>query len=306
MLLTTALALPLHADTVMLKTEAYVKGPALTLGDVAEIKGEHAESLAEIELGSAALPGSSKRIDAALVESRIQSAGIASGEVAFQGPGSVVAKTLHAEITSDMLATDLRTFIEGEMPWAPDEASIDVAVPNQDLVVPDGAVEIRWWPNPLYRWVGPGVFRGEIQVDGEVKRTVLVRAQVEAYTDVLVAATDIPRGSLISPSDVQLETRAMSQMKGSVLRSANDAVGQVARSTIFPGQAIASRQLMPRQLVKRNQSVTVEARAGGLVVRSQARALMNGSEGDLVTCMNLDSREEFQGVVRADGVVVVN
>lgn len=294
------------SDTVMLKTEAYVKGPALTLGDVADVQGKNADALASIEIGNAAMPGDSRRLDAGLVRSRIESAGFAPDAVEIQGPGSVVAKTLSSEITTDMLATDLRTFIEGEMPWALDEAIIDIVAPAQNVVVPDGLIEVRWWPNPQYRWVGPGVFRGEVAVDGEVKRTVLVRAQVEAYTDVLVAATDIPRGSLISAGDLQLEKRAMSQMKGSALQSAGDAVGQVARSTIFPGQVITNRQLMPRQLIKRNQPVTVEARAGSLVIRSQARALMNGCEGDLITCVNLDSKEEFQGVVRKDGVVVVN
>ncbi|MCL4694114.1 MAG: flagellar basal body P-ring formation protein FlgA [Candidatus Hydrogenedentes bacterium] len=304
-LVLAALALA-DTDTIMLKTEAYVKGPALTLGDVADVQGENADALADIEIGNAAMPGDSKRLDASLVRSRIENAGFTADSVEIQGPGSVVATTLYSEITSDMLATDLRTFIEGEMPWALDEATIDVAAPTQNLVVPDGLVEVRWWPNPQYRWVGPGVFRGEVTVDGEVKRTVLVRAQVEAYTEVLVAATDIPRGSLISVADLQLEKRAMSQMRGNVLQSTGDAVGQVARSTIFPGQVITSRQLMPRQLIKRNQPVTVEARAGRLVIRSQARALMNGCEGDLITCVNPDSREEFQGVVRKDGVVVVN
>lgn len=217
-----------------------------------------------------------------------------------------MAKTLYVDITSDLLATDLRTFIEGEMPWTLDQAAIDIVAPNQEIIVPDGEVEIRWWPNPQYRWVGPGVFRGEVHVDGDVKRTVLVRAQIEAYADVLVASTDIPRGSLVSPADLQVEKRAMSQMKTGALLNASDAVGQVARSTIFPGQVITKRQLMARQLIKRNQVVTVEARAGGLVIRSQARALMNGSEGDFVTCMNLDSKEQFQGIVRKDGVVIVD
>jgi flagella basal body P-ring formation protein FlgA len=301
-----ALAAAADTDTVMLKTEAYVKGPALTLGDVANVQGDNAEILASIEIGNAAMPGDSKRLDASLLRSRVENSGFAADSVDFQGPGSVVATTLSSEITSDMLATDLRTFIEGEMPWAQDDATIDIVAPAQDLVVTDGLIEVRWLPNPQYRWVGPGVFRGEVTVDGSVKRTVLVRAQIEAYTEVLVAATDIPRGSIISASDLQMERRAMSQMKGSVLRNTTDAVGQVARSTIFPGQVITTRQLMPRQLVKRNQAVMVEARAGGLVIRSQARALMNGCEGDLITCMNLDSKEEFQGVVRKDGVIDVN
>lgn len=300
------LAITARGDTVKLKTEAYVKGPEIALGELADIEGDNAKSLSSLGVGNAANPGDSKRIDASLVKMRIEKAGIPTDSVRFEGPDSVVAKTLHVDVTSDMLATDLRTFIENEMPWAPDEATIDIVAPNQEIVVPDGALEIRWWPNPQYRWVGPGVFRGEVHVDGEVKRTVLVRAQIEAYADVLVASTDIPRGSLISPADVQLEKRAMSQMKYGILLDTSDAVGQVARSTIFPGQVITKRQLMARQLIKRNQVVTVEARAGGLVIRSQARALMNGSEGDLVTCMNLDSKEQFQGIVRKDGVVVVD
>ncbi len=300
------MAIAAHGDTVMLKTEAYVKGPEITLGDLADIEGDNVKALSSVGLGNAATPGDSKRIDASLVKTRIENAGISTDSLDIKGPGSVVAKTLYVDITSDLLATDLRTFIEGEMPWTLDQAAIDIVAPNQEIIVPDGEVEIRWWPNPQYRWVGPGVFRGEVHVDGDVKRTVLVRAQIEAYADVLVASTDIPRGSLVSPADLQVEKRAMSQMKSGALLNASDAVGQVARSTIFPGQVITKRQLMARQLIKRNQVVTVEARAGGLVIRSQARALMNGSEGDFVTCMNLDSKEQFQGIVRKDGVVIVD
>ena len=293
------------ADTVTLKNEAYVKGPYVTLGEVADIQGEHAEALALVELAPAALPGSSKKFDAALLKSRIANAGLSVESLQFAGASNTVATTLHNELTPDMMIAELRTFIESEMPWEPEDTSIDIALPTQEVVVPDGALEIRWWPNPQYRWVGPGVFRGEIQVDGEVKRTILVRAQIEAYSDVLVAATDIPRGKLISTSDLQIEKRAMSMLKGSVLSRPEEIVGQVARSTIFPGQVITTRQIAPRQLVKRNQNVVVEATAGALVVRSQARALMNACAGDVIVCMNPDSKEEFQGTVRGDGVVVV-
>lgn len=293
------------ADTVTLKGEAYVKGPNVTLGDIADIQGEHAEALSLVQLAPAAIPGGSKKFDTAMLKSRIATAGLPVDTLEFSGPASTVATTLHNELTPDMMSAELRTFIESEMPWNPDDTSIDIAVPTQEIMVPDGALEIRWWPNPQYRWVGPGVFRGEIQVDGEVKRTVLLRAEIEAYADVLVAATDIPRGKLISASDIQIEKRAMSMLKGSVLSRMDEVAGQVARSTIFPGQVITSRQLAPRQLVKRNQNVTVEAKAGGLVVRSQARALMNACAGDVIVCMNPDSKEEFQGTVRGDGVVVV-
>jgi flagella basal body P-ring formation protein FlgA len=63
---------------------------------------------------------------------------------------------------------------------------------------------------------------------------------------------------------------------------------------------------MPRKIVKRNQTVVVETRAGGLLVQARARAMTDGCEGDVVRCLNVDSKEEFIGTVRADGVVILD
>jgi flagella basal body P-ring formation protein FlgA len=173
------------------------------------------------------------------------------------------------------------------------------------MILPDGALGIKWWPNPQYRWVGPAVFRGEVTIDGETLRTVHLKAMVEAYADVLVAATDIARGKTLSSGDVMLEKRGLSSVRGDAVQSLEEAVGLVTRSTILAGQIITSRGLLPRQLIKRNQMVNVETRVGGLVVRGRARSLANAVEGDVITCVNLESKEEFQGVVRDDSVVVV-
>ena len=62
---------------------------------------------------------------------------------------------------------------------------------------------------------------------------------------------------------------------------------------------------MPKMLVKRGQLVMVEAYAGRLVVRCQARAKTDAREGDLLICTNMDSKEELQGVVMADGTVAI-
>ena len=66
------------ADSLTLHEEAYVKGPKVYLGDVADIEGENAVDLAMVEVASAALPGASKRLNAALVASRIRHAGRAA------------------------------------------------------------------------------------------------------------------------------------------------------------------------------------------------------------------------------------
>ena len=72
------------------------------------------------------------------------------------------------------------------------------------------------------------------------------------------------------------------------------------------GQVISPRKVAPPVLVKRNQLIPVETTVGALTIRGQARALTQASAGDLVKAMNLRSKEEFVGVLRSDGVLVVN
>jgi flagella basal body P-ring formation protein FlgA len=294
-------------DTVMVKTEAYVRGPMVLLGDVAEVSGDNAGQIRQIALSGAAAPGASKRLDAALIRARIEHAGIKPDSVRLDGASGVVAKTLAVELSQDILAEDLFSFIESQIPWKSDDAQIDVEHRSETIVVPDGEVTIKWWTPPQYQWVGPAVFRGEIRVDGDVKRTVVMKANVEAYAAVVVASVDIPRAKILSASDVRTEKRQMSLLRSNTyLDGVDAALGQIARTTIFQGQVIGPRQLTVPEIVKRNQLVAVETHAGGLLVRGRARAMGNAGIGDVVALQDDESKEQFTGVVRKDGSVVID
>ncbi len=298
-------AIGAFGDTVVLKEEAYVKGPSVTLGDIAEIKGDNAAVLAAIELGQAAAPGSYKRLNAAIVTARVKNAGVTAEDVAIQGARSVRTNTLHLEVSREAIAEDLRRYIEVEMPWDPAETVVDVTLPLQDVIIPEGVLAIAWSPNPQYRYIGSGAFRAELAVDGRVEKTVLCKASVEPYVDVVVAAASIRRGSPLAVRDVTLERQALSTLKGQTFRDLDELAGYVTRTSLFPGQVITTRNVAPRRLVKRNQVVTVEVRTGALLVQYRARALSDGCAGDLLMCENIDSEQEFQGRLDSDGVVVV-
>ncbi|HIJ65599.1 MAG TPA: flagellar basal body P-ring formation protein FlgA [Candidatus Hydrogenedentes bacterium] len=301
-----ALTAAAETDTVTLQEEVYIKGPRVILGEVAEIEGENAESLAAVEIGPAATPGNCARLSAALVISRLKSAGYEPSEFEVEGSRAVRATTLHLEVTPDYIAEHLRGFIRDSMPWEPSNAVIDVDTPAQKVTVSDGHVDIVWRANPQYRYLGPGSFRGDICVDGEVQKTLSCRASVEAYQDVVAALKDIPRGKPMALSDMELATHAVSSLPGGgVFYAKEDLMGYVAQTTIFEGQVITNRKVAPKRIIKRNQIVTVEARVGALVVRDRAKAMQHGCAGDVVTCLNPLSKEEFQGVVREDGVVIL-
>lgn len=292
------------ADTVTLRSEAFVTGPSVRLGDIAEIRGENAAALAQIEIMPAASPGSVKRLSAGIVSSRLHAEGFGP-DVRVEGASSVTATTAHLEVTRGMLAEDLRAYILREMPWDIDAAMVDIVPPAGDFRVPDGNVTIEWTADPQYRYLGQGSFRGEIRVDGRVEQALYAKANVAAYADVVVAIQPISRGDRISPANVRLEKRELSALKEGAYFDLRDVMGMVAKSTIQPGQPLSDRRLALPVLVKRNQYVPVETRVGALVVRGQARALQDGAAGDFINCENTGSKQQFTGVVRADGVVEV-
>jgi len=300
-----AICAGVRADTVTLRSEAFVRGAQVRLVDVADIAGDHATELSAIELGMAAAPGVAKRLTASVIEARVRSAGFDATAVEVRGAPAVTATTMSLELSAGSLAEDLRAFIRREMPWDSDAALVDVTPPAGDLQLPDGDVTVVWRPDPQYEYLGAGNFRGEIRVDGEVARTVFAKANVAAYDAVVVATQPLSRGDVVGPNNVRLEKRELSTLDAGAYFSLDEAVGRVARSSIQPGQTLTARRLDLPKLVKRSQLVAVETRIGGLVIRGQAKAQSDGAAGDIVTLANGSSGEKFSGVVRPDGVVEV-
>jgi flagella basal body P-ring formation protein FlgA len=292
-------------DTITLKPEAYVKGPRITLGDIADIGGDRADSLGEVEIVSAAPPGETRRVEKFLVQARLKTAGVAGDSFDLRGASSVSARTLHLELSHDVVEKNLRAYLEHEMPWKKEDAVVEVVVPPDDLVVPEGEIGFEWKPDPNFRFLGAGEVRGAVTVDGEVSKSFQCKVSVEAYEEVLVASSAIERGMPFSSRNVSLERRAVSTLRDGVFHQVAELVDFVARRPVNPGEPITPRLLLPRTIIKRNQLVTVETRAGGLQIETQARAGADGAVGDVIVCVNQNSNQTFQGVVRRDGVVVV-
>lgn len=294
------------ADTLTLKEEAYVKGPQIKLGEVADIDGQNAVRLADIDVTIAPMPGDSRVLNAALVSARLKSAGIDPSLIQFKGANNIKTTTLHTEITGAFLEESLREYIAASMPWQAGNVDVEIQVPADKILVPEGVPEISWESNPQYRYVGPGTFRGKLTVDARPQRTLLCSANITAFSDVVVAARDIGRGKPIGPFDIETRRMPVSNANQGLLLGPNDVIGLLASRTIFPGDPLSTRNTQLPKVVRRNQLTPVELHAGGLMVRSQARALTDGAVGETVRCVNDGSKQELTGVVRRDGVVVVN
>lgn len=293
------------ADALTLKEQAFVRGPELRLGDIAEIEGVRAAALADVSLGSAPRPGESKRLPAAIVAARLRTAGFAPEEFELKGAIQVEATTLAQEVSRFDLVASLREHILAAMPWNPEDTKVDIPAPREDLIVPDGAVDFAWSSAPDYRFVGDGAFEGAVTVDGRTEQTLLVRATVEPFVEVPVPATDLPRGRPIGAADLVRQRMPMSRVAQGTAIDAAEILGLLPQRTLLAGQPINARHLVRPTLIRRNQPVVFETASGAVRVQGRAIAVTEARAGDIVVLRGMDTKETFQGVVREDGAVLV-
>jgi flagella basal body P-ring formation protein FlgA len=294
-----------RAGSIILHEEAFVRGPQIKLGDIAELEGDDMAALADVEVMPAPLPGVSKQINASLITARLRTAGVDLADLEVKGATAVRTTTMALDITRDMIEMSLREYITSVMPWEVENAQIEVTPPTMDYVVPDGILEVAWEASPTYNFLGSGAFRGTVLVDGTPQKQLTCRASVEAFGDIVIAAHDIPRGRLVSAADLIVEKRALSSLKSGHFRDPAEVVGNVTRSTVFPGTVITRRHVTPPTVVKRNQIVQVELASGGLYIQTQARAMQDGAAGDTIPLSNVDTKEMYYGTIRKDGVVIL-
>ena len=120
-----------------------------------------------------------------------------------------------------------------------------------------------------------------------------------------VLARGVERNELIKASDVVIERRPKAEVGGD-LAPRDRAVGMQARKQLRAGQALKIADLARPDLVQRDQSVTLIYESTGLYLTIRGKALEGGTEGDVVSVMNLQSKRTVSGVVTGRGQVSVS
>lgn len=120
-----------------------------------------------------------------------------------------------------------------------------------------------------------------------------------------VLARNVERNEVIKSSDVVVERRPKAEV-GSDAAARDRAVGMQARRQLRAGQALRTADLVKPDLVQRDQTVTLIYEAAGLYLTIRGKALDNGTEGDVVSVQNLQSKRTVSGTVIGRGQVSVS
>jgi flagella basal body P-ring formation protein FlgA len=120
-----------------------------------------------------------------------------------------------------------------------------------------------------------------------------------------VLVRNVERNEILKSSDVVVERRPKAEA-GADAAARDRAVGMQARRQLRAGQAIRIADLVKPDLVQRDQNVILVYEAPGIYITMRGKSLENGTEGDVVNVMNLQSKRTLSGTVIGRGQVSIS
>jgi flagellar basal body P-ring formation protein FlgA len=123
--------------------------------------------------------------------------------------------------------------------------------------------------------------------------------------DAVILAVPLARGDVIRQADILIERRPKAELDGGASEKVSDVVGLAARRPLNAGQMLHRADLMKPEIVRQNEPVTLIYEMPGILLTVRGKAVNSGSEGDIVSVINLQSNRTIQGTVVDPGRVKV-
>lgn len=119
-----------------------------------------------------------------------------------------------------------------------------------------------------------------------------------------VPVRDLDRGEVIGPNDLT-EIPTPRGAGSNVVTDAGDIVGLEARKPLRAGRAIDRSELREPVLVQKGGLVTIHVSMPGIELSTMAKAMEQGTMGDVIRVMNMASMRVVQAVVTGPGTAEV-
>lgn len=175
---------------------------------------------------------------------------------------------------------------------------------------PDARLRLPMCERPIEAFAPPG-YRpmGTATLGVRCNQTrswvIYVSAHIKAMRRIAVLSNAVVRGAVITHADVVLREQDVSSLSSGYFFDEQQVVGKLAKRSLSAGTSISPHELTAPRWVARGQVVTLYVDSGGLQVRAQGEAMMDGSENDSVKVRNVLSGKVVDGFVTAPGTVRV-
>ncbi|NWH04082.1 flagellar basal body P-ring formation chaperone FlgA [Desulfobacter latus] len=284
---------------------AEVTNAVIYLGEVANITAPDffKEELTRIDLGKSPRAGQMKQLSGARVTASINAMGLNDNDIHIQVPERVFIKRASQELVPSDVKKALEQFLSGFLPK--EKFKLKAFRVRGLEPYPQGDLSLvfdkRYTPSSNDRLS----IHAEVWVDGVKVDRLTVRGRLSQIKPVIVAATRLQRGDIITPADVTLRDMEVFGRKSDIMTSVEQVDGMVITRTIDKGECVSRGEFKQAPAIKKGAVIKLVAQKNRLSIVTLGISKEDGYPGRPVTVQNLTSGKLVRGLVTADGTVEV-
>ncbi len=141
--------------------------------------------------------------------------------------------------------------------------------------------------------------------DGEMLRELRVSPKLRKIGIAAALNRDVARGEIISESDVELVKTDITAERG-VCFTVDEVRGMEAKKHIKEGSVLSASDIRAPYAVERGDTVTVEVRKQGILLRTEGTARQNGAVGEVIKIFVEMTRATISCKIVDSATVVAN
>jgi flagella basal body P-ring formation protein FlgA len=311
-----------NADSIRLLDRAGSDGPGVVLAQIAELDGDYAQSLRDLEVGEFGEGQTTLTVQLSTVRRLLTEAQVNWASLTLRGRTSCAVTRTSGVSTLAKVDNDRAITTNRQLDVGHANAGLTVGdLLEAELVrlnaVPRHELEITFRGNADdAAWLNRSAAVGRYEIEplgtgglgkvafktrrydpaGTIEQATLT-ADVALLTEAVVALRPIRRGESFTDHNVAVRPVKLTGRHGETLEDTGLLLGQAAASSLREGAIVYAERVAPDVLVKRGEIITVACVSGSLVVRTVGRAAEDGAMGDIISVRHEETRETFFATV---------
>ena len=286
--------------TITVRPQAFVEGPQLTIGDVAEVHGDVPSTVAKVRqivIGQSPPAGEERNVHGGYIMTRLKQHGVYDDDVVIEVPEKIRITRAFQRIEPRDVETAVMRAIQRHMTWDAKQTTVQELRGVEAVLLPPGPVEYDVTFPLNSDFLGPTSFTVAFRVAGNVEARQYGTAYIDVTQDVVTTARPIARNEIIEAADVRLTRMNMARVSQQVHKHAEDVVGKRARRSLQANTVIHTHEVENLPTVQKGDMVLMLAESALLKVSTMGEALESGMRGETIRIRNVTSNREVRAIV---------
>jgi flagella basal body P-ring formation protein FlgA len=298
------LSLPLTAWSQSLTIEGWqgvlVQGSDITIGDVAEVKGDDPNTVAKVRslvIGQSPPPGEERLLNGGYITTRLKQNGFHPQDVLLRVPEKIRVTRASQRIEVRNIEAAVMRTLRDQSPWKAQKTTIRELRGIEPVILPVGPVQYEVTFPPNASFLGPTSFSLLLRVSGNIEKRLYGTAHIEVLQDVATIARPVARDEVIEAEDIRIKQMNLSRVPPRTVAKPEELIGKRAKKPLPANTMVHAYEVETLPFVQKGDVVLIIVESPLLKITATGEALERGGRGATIRVRNVTSNREIRAVV---------